>query len=105
MMLVVAALLLTLPGAAAAQARHPCKPTRQLDLSLSRNSVVSCKTAQAVESYSDKPRDRGFCLLRRRAAVGRGTIYSRAHGHTYYVFVSPGKRIGIVWVTVRLGVS
>lgn len=100
----IAVVALSLPASAAAQGRHSCKPTTRSEIALSANTAVTCKQAQAVERFENHNEIAGLAFN----AGGRqwlGTIYRVAHGHTYYVFVSPGSRIGVVWVTTRIPVS
>lgn len=101
---VAAVVALGLPATAVAQTRHSCKPALRSDLAVSANAAVTCNQAQAVERFMNthETADLAFNAGKREWL---GTIYSRAHGHTYFVFVSPAKQIGIVWVTVRLPVS
>jgi hypothetical protein len=62
-----------------------------VDLALTANPVITCKTAQAVERYEKSHETDGAVFYAGRREW-LGTTYSRAHGHTYYVFVSPGAR-------------
>ena len=104
--MILAALLalVALSSTASAQARHRCKPTTSFDLALTANAAATCAQARAVERYENthEALDGSFFAARLQWL---GAVYSRAHGHTYMVFVSPGARIAIVWITVSRPVS
>ena len=90
------AAVLALPASALASIRHSCRPTTRFDLALSANAATTCAQARAVERYENthEALDGRFFAARRQWL---GAVYSRAHRHTYLVFVSPGRHIAIVW--------
>lgn len=89
--------------ASPASASARCRPALSADMALSQ-SGVGCNTARGVERYTftHEALDGSFVCAQRQWL---GTIYSRAHRHTYEAFVSPGPRTAKVWITVRYPVS
>ncbi len=76
-------------------------PKHQFPLKISNGS---CALARAVDRYSGSHETvDGSFYVDKRPWVG--TIYSRAHGYTYYNFVSPGRVPVSIWITVNIGVS
>lgn len=81
---------------------HSCRsvyPT--VDISVKVLPPATCKMAAAIERHAGPLGVEFF-------AGGRewlGAVYSRAHGHTYFMFVSPGRQPYAVWLTNRGAVS
>lgn len=80
-------------------AAPPAPPNFVLSL---HETGVTCKIARDVETYSLRHETLPFFVWKIDGHRWHGTLFSRAHGHTYFRYTSPA---GIVWVTIRLPVQ